>query len=63
MPYRVLIDLNVVVDALNKREPFFEMSAGVLAAAETGRIEDYTAAHTVFIPQDYRPYLLRTKYI
>ena len=47
MVYRVLIDLNVVVDALNRREPFFEASAAVLAAAEAGRIEGWLAAHSV----------------
>lgn len=47
MTYRILIDLNVVVDVLNKREPFFEASAAVLAAAETGHIEGWLAAHSV----------------
>lgn len=47
MPYRILIDLNVLVDALNRREPFFETSAEVLAVAETGLIEGWIAAHSV----------------
>lgn len=47
MAPRILIDLNVVVDALNRREPFFEASAAVLAAAESGRIEGWLAAHSV----------------
>ncbi len=47
MAYRTLIDLNVIVDALTRREPFFEASAAVLAAAETGRIEGWLAAHSV----------------
>jgi len=47
MAYRILIDLNVVVDVLYKREPFFEASAAVLAAAEAGHIEGWLAAHSV----------------
>lgn len=47
MSIRILIDLNVLIDALNKREPFFESSAKVLAAIETGRIEGWIAAHSV----------------
>ncbi len=47
MAYRTLIDLNVVVDTLYKREPFYEASSAVLAAAETGHIEGWLAAHSV----------------
>jgi predicted nucleic acid-binding protein len=47
MPYPVLIDLDVLVDVLHRREPFFEKSAGVLAAAEAGDIEGWMAAHSV----------------
>ncbi len=47
MAFRTLIDLNVVVDALNRREPYFEASAAVLASAESGRIEGWLAAHSV----------------
>ena len=43
----VLIDLNVLLDVLQKREPFFESSAGLLAAVETGRVEGYVAAHSI----------------
>ena len=43
----VLIDLNVLLDVLQKREPFFESSAGLLAAVETGRAEGYVAAHSI----------------
>ena len=39
MAYRILIDLNVVVDVLYKREPFFEASAAVLAAASLDDLE------------------------
>ena len=44
---RVLIDLNVLLDVLQKRQPFYPSSAGVLAAAEAGRIEGFVAAHSI----------------
>jgi predicted nucleic acid-binding protein len=43
----ILIDLNVLLDVLQKREPFFEAAAGLLAAVETGQIDGYLAAHSV----------------
>jgi predicted nucleic acid-binding protein len=43
----ILIDLNVLLDVLQKREPFFEASAGLLAAVETGQIDGYLAVHSV----------------
>ncbi len=43
----VLIDLNVVLDVLQKREPFYEASANLLSAAETGEIDGYIAAHSI----------------
>jgi predicted nucleic acid-binding protein len=45
--FRVLIDLNLVLDVLQKREPFYAASAGVLACAETGLVEGLVAAHTL----------------
>jgi predicted nucleic acid-binding protein len=49
MPNRpkVMIDLNVILDVLQKRDPFYETSAALLAAAETGHIQGYIAAHGV----------------
>ena len=44
---RVLIDLNLILDTLQKREPFYVASAQVLACAETGAVEGLVAAHTV----------------
>jgi len=44
---RVLIDLNVILDVLQRREPHFAASSQVLACAETGRIEAYVAAHSL----------------
>lgn len=43
----VLIDLNVLLDILQRREPFFESSAGLLAAVETGQVKGYVAAHSI----------------
>jgi predicted nucleic acid-binding protein len=44
---RVLFDLNVVLDVLQRREPFFEASAQVLALAERGIIEGLVTAHSI----------------
>lgn len=43
----ILLDLNIVLDVLQKREPFYESSVQVLAGAETGLISGYLAAHSV----------------
>jgi predicted nucleic acid-binding protein len=43
----VLIDLNVILDVLQRREPFYATSARVLACAETGIVEGWIAAHSV----------------
>jgi predicted nucleic acid-binding protein len=42
----VMIDLNILLDVLQKREPFYENSAQLLAAVETGLITGYVAAHS-----------------
>ena len=44
---KILIDTNVVLDVLQAREPFYEASKRLLAAAETGRVQGMIAAHTV----------------
>ncbi|MFH2039677.1 MAG: PIN domain-containing protein [Chloroflexota bacterium] len=43
----VLVDINIILDVLQKREPFFETSAHLLAAVETGRVKGYMAAHSL----------------
>jgi predicted nucleic acid-binding protein len=43
----VLIDLNILLDVLQKREPFYETSASLLAAVETGRVKGVVAAHSI----------------
>jgi hypothetical protein len=44
---RVLIDLNVILDVLQHREPHFAASARVLASAESGLVEAYVAGHSL----------------
>ena len=43
----ILIDLNIILDVLQKREPFYEASARILAAVETGLLKGYIAAHSI----------------
>lgn len=43
----VLIDINILLDVLQKREPFYEISAAMLALVETGRVKGYVAAHSI----------------
>jgi predicted nucleic acid-binding protein len=43
----VLIDINILLDVLQMREPFYEASARLLALAEIGRIRGFIAAHSV----------------
>src|SRR5690349_15189211 len=44
---RILFDLNIILDVLQRREPLYPMSARVLAAAETGEVEGLVAAHSL----------------
>ncbi len=44
---RVLLDVDMILDVFTRREPFFQDSAAVLAACETGRCDGMVAAHTV----------------
>jgi len=46
-PPKVLIDINILLDVLQMREPFYEASARLLALAETGRVKGYIAAHSI----------------
>jgi len=43
----VLIDINILLDVLQKREPFYEISAALLAVVEIGRVKGYIAAHSI----------------
>jgi len=44
---RVLIDLDVILDVLQRRDPFYDTSSRVLAEAETRAFEGWVAAHSV----------------
>ena len=48
-PLKVLIDLNLIPEVLQKREPFYTTSARVLAFAETGPIAGIVAAQTLMV--------------
>ena len=43
----VLIDINILLDVLQMREPFYEASARLLALVETGQVKGYIAAHSI----------------
>jgi len=45
--FSALLDLNVILDVLQRRQPFYETSARVLALAETGVIEGLVSAHSI----------------
>jgi predicted nucleic acid-binding protein len=43
----VLVDLNVILDVLQRREPFCATSIRVLACAEAGQVEGWVVAHSL----------------
>lgn len=44
---KVLFDLNIILDVLQEREPFYETSAQLLAHAEAGKIQGFIAPHSL----------------
>lgn len=44
---KVLFDLNIILDVLQEREPFYESAAQLLAHAETGKIQGFIAPHSL----------------
>ena len=44
---KVLFDLNIILDVLQEHEPFYEISAQLLAHAETGKIQGFVAPHSL----------------
>jgi hypothetical protein len=46
-PVKALFDLNVILDVLQKREPFWADSALALACAETRRVQGFIAPHSL----------------
>ena len=43
----ILVDINVILDVLQKREPFYQASAELLACLETGKVQGFIAAHSL----------------
>jgi hypothetical protein len=43
----ILIDLNIILDILGRREPFYEYSAAVMSLVEKGTVQGCVAAHSV----------------
>lgn len=43
----VLINLNILLDILQKRKTFYQASAGLLAAVEMGQVDGYLTAHSI----------------
>ena len=44
---KAFFDLNIILDVLQNREPFYEASAQLLALAETGKIQGFIAPHSL----------------
>src|SRR3972149_3909363 len=44
---KAFFDLNIILDVLQNREPFYEASAQLLAYAETGKIQGSIAPHSL----------------
>ena len=44
---RALLDISVILDVLQRRQPFYDDSAAVMASAEQGRLRGLIAAHSV----------------
>ena len=44
---KTFFDLNIILDVLQNREPFYEASAQLLASAETGKIQGFIAPHSL----------------
>ncbi len=44
---RILVDTNIILDVLSKREPHYAASAAIWAMVEQGNLEGLLAAHTV----------------
>lgn len=44
---RILVDINVVLDVVQQRQPFYEASASVLDAVAYKDVEGFLAAHSV----------------
>ncbi len=47
LPTKVLFDINVILDVLSRRDPFYKDSAAIWRLAETGYIVGMLAAHSI----------------
>lgn len=43
----ILVDLNVIIDVVQQRQPFYEQAAGVVDAVVRGQAEGWLAAHSI----------------
>lgn len=43
----LLVDIKVVLDVLQKREPFYNASSQLLAAVESGKVKGFISAHSI----------------
>ena len=43
----ILIDLKIILEVMQKRKPFYETSAHMLAGVETGLLTGYLASHSI----------------
>ena len=43
----LLIDINVILDVLQKREPFYNASSQLLAAVESGKVKGFISANSI----------------
>ena len=62
---KAFFDLNIILDVLQNREPFYEASAQLLAYAETGKIQGFVAPHSLttlfyLVSKDQSPAKART---
>jgi hypothetical protein len=43
----ILVDLNIILDVLYKREPFYELSARVVDLIESEQVTGFVASHSL----------------
>ena len=47
MVYRILIDTNILIDYMAKRDPFYEAARSIIERCATGELKGCMAAHSV----------------
>lgn len=43
----VLVNINILLDVIQKREPFIETSAGLLSSIESGKVKGFIDSHSI----------------